>query len=695
MRTFVLLLICASVSGWAQSPMACKRVDQPMTARAEGVSELISDIVLSCTGGVPAGKGQRVPEYQVLVTANTAILSRELVATVFPGWGRVEALLLVDEPQMESQVACEPEVGEESCPRYGGETGANVFQARPLQENAIVFQAVPIDPPGDQGERIVRITNLRARPSALLSEDGPPQVTTEVSVFQWDGDRVSVDNANRLSARALPAVHFSVRSAFNEDPGADKPALVLTPSLVPKTDPDASRGFLLRFAEGFSSAFRRRNIATSGFDPTFIVSQAIPGAVLQTETGFFNDTFPKESGLNLAGLADTGTRLRVVFTNIPTGVQVWVSTRDVAGSTNYDKDSPRALLTYADLQGGGPFSLVNPWLESGYAQLYIDGASASATWEVVTADPSRVEDLYFSVALTSQGGNLRTGAALLTATIAPVDAPLAATETVQPTPAFAQLVELVPQPAFSIVNTLPGPRATVSNAASYSASAVAPGSQALLVVPGMNASPVEAEGDPVTLLGGVTVTMIDSVGLGAACKIFSVDGATVRFLVDPRARGGLAVVNVTYQGRPAATGTFSIATIAPGLFSAAGKGQGVARGEWVKTNGGTQVAAPLAAFDPASGEWNASPVDVTAGTDGVFLTLYGTGFRNRRALSWVTVEVGGVNVAPTFAEAHPDLVGVDQLNIGPLPRTLVGKGLVDVVLSVEGKLANRVQVLLK
>ena len=64
-------------------------------------------------------------------------------------------------------------------------------------------------------------------------------------------------------------------------------------------------------------------------------------------------------------------------------------------------------------------------------------------------------------------------------------------------------------------------------------------------------------------------------------------------------------------------------------------------------------------------------------------------------MSWVTVEVGGVNVAPTFAEAHPDLVGVDQLNIGPLPRTLVGKGLVDVVLSVEGKLANRVQVLLK
>ncbi len=37
-------------------------------------------------------------------------------------------------------------------------------------------------------------------------------------------------------------------------------------------------------------------------------------------------------------------------------------------------------------------------------------------------------------------------------------------------------------------------------------------------------------------------------------------------------------------------------------------------------------------------------------------------------------------------------VGVDQLNIGPLPRSLAGRGTVDVIVTVDGKQANTLQV---
>ena len=37
-------------------------------------------------------------------------------------------------------------------------------------------------------------------------------------------------------------------------------------------------------------------------------------------------------------------------------------------------------------------------------------------------------------------------------------------------------------------------------------------------------------------------------------------------------------------------------------------------------------------------------------------------------------------------------VGLDQVNLGPLPRSLTGRGEVDIVLTVDGKVANTVTV---
>jgi uncharacterized protein (TIGR03437 family) len=36
--------------------------------------------------------------------------------------------------------------------------------------------------------------------------------------------------------------------------------------------------------------------------------------------------------------------------------------------------------------------------------------------------------------------------------------------------------------------------------------------------------------------------------------------------------------------------------------------------------------------------------------------------------------------------------GLDQLNVGPLPRSLAGKGEVDIVVTIDGKQANVVTV---
>jgi uncharacterized protein (TIGR03437 family) len=74
--------------------------------------------------------------------------------------------------------------------------------------------------------------------------------------------------------------------------------------------------------------------------------------------------------------------------------------------------------------------------------------------------------------------------------------------------------------------------------------------------------------------------------------------------------------------------------------------------------------------------------------------LYGTGIRGRSAQSAVSVTIGGGAATVEYADKHPVFAGLDQVNVR-VPRSLSGRGVVDLVLMVEGKAANTVQVAFK
>jgi uncharacterized protein (TIGR03437 family) len=88
------------------------------------------------------------------------------------------------------------------------------------------------------------------------------------------------------------------------------------------------------------------------------------------------------------------------------------------------------------------------------------------------------------------------------------------------------------------------------------------------------------------------------------------------------------------------------------------------------------------------------PIDLGAESDQVFLVLFGTGIRFRTQLSAVTASIGGVNAPVIFAGDQGTFVGLDQVNI-TVPRTLIGRGNVDVSLTVDGKAANAVKLQIK
>ncbi|MGH9844722.1 MAG: hypothetical protein ACREEM_38890 [Blastocatellia bacterium] len=106
---------------------------------------------------------------------------------------------------------------------------------------------------------------------------------------------------------------------------------------------------------------------------------------------------------------------------------------------------------------------------------------------------------------------------------------------------------------------------------------------------------------------------------------------------------------------------------------------------------GAQSFEPVARFDPAQNKFVAVPIDLGAAADQVFLILFGTGVRFRSGLATVSAKIGGADAQVFYAGPQGSFVGLDQVNL-LLPRSLIGRGLVDVVLVVDGVTANTVRV---
>ena len=149
----------------------------------------------------------------------------------------------------------------------------------------------------------------------------------------------------------------------------------------------------------------------------------------------------------------------------------------------------------------------------------------------------------------------------------------------------------------------------------------------------------------------------------------------------------MGVVTVVSGDGKLSIGGVQIAAVAPGMFAANSNGQGVAAAQALRVRGAMQTFEPVAQFNAAQGQFVALPLDLGPENDQVFLILFGTGIRGRTGLSAVTVTIGGVLATVSFAGAQGGFIGVDQSNV-LIPRSLIGRDQVDVVLTVDGKTAN-------
>jgi len=500
----VALLAGLTVPASAQNQIQCQtNTSVPPVIRSQAYADLVGDLVLSCTGGIPTPAGQPVPQANITIFLTTNITSKLLG----PGGAFSEALLIMDDPNSPGPNSNRPilncgapgaadsspsgpgicEITSTGNPQqtYDGTPGVgvcngsgvsigygcgrpNVFQGRPALNgglsNAIVFLGVPLDPPGTGTTRGLRITNVRAD-AELLGVSGNFTTNSITMNIAVNGNTsLSINNPAQIVAYIQNGLTVAVRNARLDfiQCVSENPRLATGTPTVFNTPPCGGGGCnfpqpAVRFSEGFATSFKPRNLSEVVSNGTVVGgvreyngnincgsgaggpnvcddnNQNVPGTInYNTETGFSytsnaatlspnppagigngtvtNNNAPfsdASTGINAAGVATQGTRLSLVFANIPNGSTVWVPPVLYLWRQGVPTPPPTvpnpaagggtstgvAVLTATAADGSGAYSPpLNPLSETLQA-VSISGGSGLAVYEILFADPSSLENL--------------------------------------------------------------------------------------------------------------------------------------------------------------------------------------------------------------------------------------------------------------------------------------------------------------
>jgi hypothetical protein len=380
----------------------------PPALRSEGLTELVGDIVLNCTGGTPItlnsdGSVPATALANITVFLNTNVTSRDLT----------EAVLLIDEPgsglpgAAPAPVLCPTPQVIGTTPGSPGSTcpaNANTWLGD-VSGNSVTFLGVPINPPGTVGSRVYRISNVRANAN-LVPPGNPGQVLALISIS--GPTSVPVNPAQQIVGITLDGVTFSA------------PAETTFQQCVSQTGTQLG---VLSFVEGFATAFKLQGTT----------AQSTLGTIYNTESGL---TLPGVAGLS--GLATSASRLKATFSGIPVGVTLYV------GLTNSNVSGSGVTLTSSET---GAFFAVPKTTDLGGVPVWavpIVNGTGAAVWEVTAASGLSVDTVEIPVFVTFT-------ASPTTNSPAPTPPSATANGGFAPTPpAFSATDGAVSQPAFPI-----------------------------------------------------------------------------------------------------------------------------------------------------------------------------------------------------------------------------------------------------
>jgi len=388
----------ASANAQTTAPFSCSAsASNTPLVRAEGVTEQVGDVVLTCTGGNPTPAGSLIPLSNITITLNTSITDRIYDTTT----GLSESLLMIDDPyspntyppsavpspfpvnSAHTQLLCKATGGVGACPitstgftsgavggDYDGSTGhPNIFQGVVSGANQISFLGVPIDAPGSTLTLSIRLTNVRGNASALTVGSQFSLSPIQMFIAVNGSQQIVINNPQPIVGYVTPGLVTGSSAVTDEQ-------------CIPTT----TSSFNLTFTENFASSFKAR-VYSAG------IAQNAPGFAYNAESGLWDTA----GTIGQAGLADHGTRLLARFSGFPSGVTLTVP----AFVNLYAGPNISGTAYYVQTDGYGN-SAPGPISTTGTAPITVTLDSTGAGWvtyEVVGNDFTAVESMTIPVSV--------------------------------------------------------------------------------------------------------------------------------------------------------------------------------------------------------------------------------------------------------------------------------------------------------
>ena len=399
LKTAVLFtsILFASIAS-AQGSGCQVNSNTPAILRAEGLAELIADVVVTCPGN-GTSPANLVVDLSSASDASPAVITSHQVGQ---NSNVSEAILLIDEP-------------------FSAQVDVNLFTGVRTAASQITFYNIPTN------HRTYRITNIRTDARDLNG-------ATAGAVLHFGQTLIG----SVLVGTKAPGVSFILQDAAGTPAGIDLTQASLNAALA--ASGTATTGVLtnqLVFTEGFNQSYRRRNTATTVAAPTTLADQSMPGIDYHTESGFYVSTLTT-NGLNTTDLATQGTRLMATFANIPDGVKLFVTTAPLPSSS-----ATFARLTVTDSAGSGSYSPVAQTTTIkigsatvGIAPVTLVNGAGTVAWEVLGSDPAVLETYQFGLVVAYSA--TPTGTAAVAGELGPTSS-VATADVTSPLPRFADV----------------------------------------------------------------------------------------------------------------------------------------------------------------------------------------------------------------------------------------------------------------
>jgi uncharacterized protein (TIGR03437 family) len=229
------------------------------------------------------------------------------------------------------------------------------------------------------------------------------------------------------------------------------------------------------------------------------------------------------------------------------------------------------------------------------------------------------------------------------------------------------------------------------SAASYRRNGMAPESLAAAFGPKLATATQAASGDTLpTTLAGTSVMVKDGAGVERLAPLFFVSPNQINYQIPPGSAAGTALVKVNNPNGIQAQSLAYINDVAPALFTANSTGEGAGSALALRVRGdGSQSYEPIVRFDQAMNQYVPLPIDF--GQDDLYLILFGTGIRHRKASNPVFMKIDNIYQPAAYAGPQGSFFGLDQVDV-LMPRSLAGRGETRLAINVDGKQSNGIKV---